>query len=100
MVSNHRLVLFTHALCRLSYPAVDRSAASLRKIAHPEDAAGPNKGLIARIANLFRASCFIHLFDLGLLVQNHVQQGFMDFDFSVVFDEAQFAEFVHKKTYA
>ena len=22
MVSNHRLVLFTHALCRLSYPAV------------------------------------------------------------------------------
>ena len=25
MVSNHRLVLFTHALCRLSYPAVSRS---------------------------------------------------------------------------
>ena len=24
MVSNHRLVLFTHALCRLSYPAVRR----------------------------------------------------------------------------
>jgi hypothetical protein len=24
MVSNHRLVLFTHALCRLSYPAVGR----------------------------------------------------------------------------
>jgi hypothetical protein len=23
MVSNHRLVLFTHALCRLSYPAVN-----------------------------------------------------------------------------
>ncbi len=23
MVSNHRLVLFTHALCRLSYPAIN-----------------------------------------------------------------------------
>ncbi len=28
MGSNHRLVLFTHALCQLSYPAVDRSVAS------------------------------------------------------------------------
>src|SRR3954454_17632539 len=28
MVSNHHLVLFTHALCQLSYPAVDRSVAS------------------------------------------------------------------------
>jgi hypothetical protein len=40
MVSNHRLVLFTHALCRLSYPAVGptitRSGlAGLFKIAHP-----------------------------------------------------------------
>src|SRR5712691_11061208 len=38
--------------------------------------------------------------DLGLVVQNHVQQGIMDFQFSVVFDEAQFAEFVHEKAYA
>jgi hypothetical protein len=30
MVSNHHLVLFTHALCQLSYPAVDRSVASRR----------------------------------------------------------------------
>ena len=27
MVSNHRLVLFTHALCRLSYPATLRTTA-------------------------------------------------------------------------
>ena len=40
MVSNHRLVLFTHALCRLSYPAVGPivtrpGLAGLFKIAHP-----------------------------------------------------------------
>jgi hypothetical protein len=35
--------------------------------------------------------------DLGLLVQNHVQQRFMDLEFPVVFDEAQFAEFVHEE---
>jgi hypothetical protein len=39
-------------------------------------------------------------FDLGLVVQNHVQQGIMDFQFSVVFDKTQFAEFVHEKAYA
>jgi hypothetical protein len=39
-------------------------------------------------------------FDLGLVVQNHVQQGIMDFQFSVVVDKAQFAEFVHEKAYA
>ena len=32
--------------------------------------------------------------DLGIVVQDHVQQGIMDLDFSVVFDETQFAEFV------
>src|SRR5436190_14548881 len=49
--------------------------------------------------NLFRTDCFIPRFDLGLVVQNHVQQGIMDFQFSVVFDEAQFAEFVHEKAH-
>src|SRR6202011_1347567 len=39
-------------------------------------------------------------FDLRLVVQNHVQQGIMDLKFSVVFDKAQFAEFVHKKAHA
>jgi hypothetical protein len=39
MVSNHRLVLFTHALCRLSYPAVGGKTngpdtSGLCKIAH------------------------------------------------------------------
>jgi hypothetical protein len=45
-------------------------------------------------------SCLIPRFDLGLVVQNYIQQGIMDFQFSVVFDEAQFAEFVHEKAYA
>jgi hypothetical protein len=48
---------------------------------------------------LFCTDRFISRLDLRLLVQNHVQQGFMDFDFSVVFDETQLAEFVHEKTY-
>jgi hypothetical protein len=30
-------------------------------------------------------------------VQNHVQQGIMNFPFSVVIDKTQFAEFVHKR---
>src|SRR6202040_4319478 len=38
--------------------------------------------------------------DLGIVVQDHVQQGIMNLDFSVVFDEAQFAEFVHEKAHA
>jgi hypothetical protein len=50
--------------------------------------------------NLFCTNCFIPRFDLGLVVQNHVQQGIMDFQFSVVFDKTQFAEFVHEKAYA
>ena len=39
-------------------------------------------------------------FDCGLVVQNHIQQGIMDLKFSVVFDESQFAEFVHEKAHA
>jgi hypothetical protein len=35
--------------------------------------------------------------DFEFVSQNHVQQGIMDFQFSVVFDKAQFAEFVHEK---
>ena len=45
-------------------------------------------------------SARITRFDRGLVVQNHVQQGIMDFQFSVVFDKTQFAEFVHEKAYA
>src|ERR1700694_5163242 len=30
--------------------------------------------------------------DLGFVVQNHVQQGIMDLEFSVVFDKTQFAK--------
>jgi hypothetical protein len=49
--------------------------------------------------NSFCALCFIPS-DRRLVVQNHVQQGIVDFQFSVVFDETQFAEFVHEKTHA
>jgi hypothetical protein len=45
-------------------------------------------------------SARIPRFDLGLVVQNHVQQGIMDFQLSVVFDKTQFAEFVHEKAHA
>src|SRR5258705_11221559 len=45
-------------------------------------------------------SARIPRFYLGLVVQNHVQQGIMDFQFSVVFDKTQFAEFVHEKAHA
>src|SRR6266446_6110452 len=49
--------------------------------------------------NLCRADCFIPRSDLGLVAQNHVQQGIMDFQSSVVFDKTQFAEFVHEKAH-
>src|ERR1700730_18496675 len=37
--------------------------------------------------------------ELGIVVQDHVQQGIMDFQFSVVFDKTQFAESVHEKAH-
>jgi hypothetical protein len=37
--------------------------------------------------------------DFGRLTQNHVQQGSVDFQVSVVFDESQFAEFVREKAH-
>jgi hypothetical protein len=36
----------------------------------------------------------------ALLVQNDGQQGLIDLDFPVVFDEAQLSEFVHEEIYA
>src|SRR5579862_9250558 len=38
--------------------------------------------------------------DLRLIVENHVQQGAVDFDAAVVVNKAQFPKFVHEKTYA
>ena len=38
--------------------------------------------------------------DLRLVVQDHVQQRVTDFQFSVVFDIAQFAKFIHEKAHA
>src|SRR5580704_17180748 len=49
--------------------------------------------------NLLRTNCFIPRFDLGLVEQDHVQQGIMDLDFSIVFDKTQFAELVHEKAH-
>jgi hypothetical protein len=52
------------------------------------------------LQNLFCTSCLIPRFDLGLVVQNYIQQGIMDFQFSVILDKTQFTEFVHEKAYA
>jgi hypothetical protein len=38
--------------------------------------------------------------DLRLVVQDHVQQRVTDFQFSVVFDIAQLAKFIHEKAHA
>jgi hypothetical protein len=40
------------------------------------------------------------LVDLGLLVQNHVQQGTVDFNLAVVINETQFPKSVHEKAHA
>jgi hypothetical protein len=55
---------------------------------------------IAPTARLFRPACFILRPDLGLFLQNHVQQRFVNFELSIVFDQTQLAELVHKKTHA
>src|SRR4051794_28539946 len=52
----------------------------------------------APIAGLFRTACFILSPDLGLFLQDHVQQRFVNFELSVVFDETQLAELVYEKT--
>src|SRR3954469_1691287 len=54
----------------------------------------------APIAGLFRAACFTLRPDLGLFLQDHVQQRFVNFELSVVFDETQLAELVHEKAHA
>src|SRR5260370_36101398 len=40
------------------------------------------------------------LVDLGLLVQNHVQQGTVDFNVAVAITKTQFPKSVHEKAYA
>jgi hypothetical protein len=42
-------------------------------------------------------SCLIPRFDLGLVVQNYIQQGIMDFQFSVVFDGPNLRNLFMKK---
>jgi hypothetical protein len=37
--------------------------------------------------------------NLGVVVQDHVQQGIMNFQVAIVIDEAQLAEFVHEGIY-
>jgi hypothetical protein len=74
-----------------------------RPIQSPSSLPGVSEARIIELLtwqNLFCTNCVIPRFDLGLVAQNHVQQGIMDFQFSVVFDKTQFAEFVHEKTYA
>jgi hypothetical protein len=50
-----------------------------------------------QLSRLFRP---VVLPDLWLVIQDHIQQGVTDFDFSVVFDIAQFTKFIHEKTHA
>ena len=38
--------------------------------------------------------------NLRLIVENHVQQGTVDFDAAVVVNKTQFTKFVHEKTHA
>src|SRR5258708_24061088 len=40
------------------------------------------------------------LVDLRLLVQNHVQQGTVEFNLAVVINKTQFPKLVHEKTHA
>ena len=79
-------------------------AALPRELKHPRDPAQLAKLMIniasGEVADPLRGSARIPRFDRGLVVQNHVQQGIMDFQFSVVFDKSQFAEFVHEKAHA
>jgi hypothetical protein len=42
----------------------------------------------------------VGLFNMWVVVQNHVQQGGMNFQFPIVLDKAQSAEFIHKEAYA
>jgi len=55
---------------------------------------GPQERQLSR---LFRP---VELPDLWLVIQDHVQQGVADFDFSIVFDIAQFTKFIHEKAHA
>ena len=49
---------------------------------------------------LSRSFAGVVLPDLRLVVQDHVQQRVTDFQFSVVFDIAQLAKFIHEKAHA
>jgi len=61
---------------------------------------GSDLSVCSHMHNLFCTNWFITpRFDRGLVVQDHVQQGIMDFQFSVVFNKTQLAEFVHEKTH-
>jgi hypothetical protein len=47
---------------------------------------------------LLRAVCYFPWRESSsLLVQDNTQEGIVDVDLAVVFDEAQFPEFVHEK---
>src|SRR3984893_285030 len=49
---------------------------------------------------LSRSFTSVVLPDLRLVVQDHVQQRVTDFYFSIVFNIAQFAKFIHEKAHA
>src|SRR5258708_16999815 len=49
---------------------------------------------------IYSALIISSLVDLGLLAQNHVQQGTVDFNLAVVINKTQFSKSVHEKSHA
>jgi hypothetical protein len=83
-----------------SITAVAQDCAS---VAHRDETQPLSEARVIKLLtlqNLFCTNRFIPRFNLGLVEQDHVQQGIMHLDFSVIFDKTQFAEFVHEKAHA
>jgi hypothetical protein len=86
----------------MNHPSRPKAESRLYKIAHCNPRPLPDAiiEVAARRPMPLDGSAHIPRFDLGLVVQDDVQQGIVDLDFSVVFDKTQFAEFIHEKAHA
>src|ERR1043166_1778372 len=60
--------------------------------------AGSDWSLLIKVTNLF--CLFLSLPEVRIVMQHHVQQGIVDFQASVIFDEAELAKLVHEHAYA
>ena len=69
--------------------------------ATPTPSAMPRHQLVSGRLVLLHIELLYSTSDFRLVVQNHVQQGTVDFNLAaVVIDKAQFPKFVHEKTHA